>query len=221
MRLPQAREAIDHYCHRFRGDGLVTGTAGNISVREGNLVAITPSGTDYDKITPELICVVDLSGAWVDCPLKPASELPLHLAAYRGCEQRIGDHAAVVHTHSTAATAVASLQGVTELPNVHYYTAMFGGPLPITEYARFGTDLIAERCEQALVERTGCLLGNHGAVAVGTDLDQAYDKAIQIEWLAELYLRTLAAGTPRLLDQDEIDGVAEAIKSYGQKPPVT
>lgn len=217
MLLRDAREAITHYCGRITSDGLVTGTAGNISVRDGDFVAITPSGVAYDLITPELVCVVEReSGNQIEGVLKPASELALHLAALNATQG-----GAVVHTHSTAATAVSCVLGLDALPAVHYYVAMFGGPLPITEYARFGTKLLADRVEEALCDRTGCLLGQHGAVAVGKDLDQAYDKALVIEWLADVWLRVSSVGIPRLLSQEQLDEVIVELQSYGQTPPAS
>ena len=209
-----AREAVAHYCARITRDGLVTGTAGNLSARDGDLLAITPSGMAYELITPERVCVVRIEdGVQVDGEFAPASELPLHLAALRATGE-----GAVVHTHSLAATAVASIEGLTELPNIHYYTAMFGGPLRITEYARYGTSELAERVAAALEGRTGALMGQHGAVVVGDDLHQAYDKALVVEWLAQLWLMASQAGTPKILPQEEIDAVMVAIRGYGQRP---
>lgn len=215
MLLAEERRAIAHYAHRLRPDGLVAGTAGNLSVRSGDLLAITPTGLDYDALSPELVCVVDANdGSPVEARLAPASELPLHLAALHATGAQ-----AVVHTHSVAATTVASIEGLTELPNIHYYTGLFGGPVPITEYARFGTRQLADNVAAALADRTGCLMGNHGAVAVGRDLEQAYDKAQQLEWMSELFLRASAFGTPRLLPDEEIAAVAELVVDYGQKAP--
>ncbi len=215
MLLADARAQIAHYCSRITSDGLVVGTAGNISIRDGDHVAITPSGLPYELTTPELVCVVSYAdGRQVDGDLQPASELALHLAALR--TTGLG---AIVHTHSNAATAVASLDGVTELPPFHYYVAMFGGPIPVTEYATYGTELLAARVSAALADRTGCLLGQHGAVAAGTDLDQAYDKALILEWLADVWLRVRSVGTPKLLPAEEIALVASKVQGYGQRPP--
>lgn len=215
MLLQQAREEITRYCHRFQADGLVVGTAGNLSIRVNDLVAVTPSGLDYRAVRPELVCVVRYNtGAPVEAPLAPASELPLHLAALRATGA-----GAVVHTHSTAATAVASIAGLAELPNIHYYAAWFGGPIRITEYARFGTRELADAVAVALKDRTGCLMGNHGAVAVGRDLPQAYDKAQQLEWMCEVFLRASGYGPPRLLPDEEIAAVARLVAGYGQQPP--
>ncbi len=213
-RLRQAREQITEACRHLRADGLVVGTAGNLSIRVDDLVAITPSGLDYALMRPDLVSVISTDGTVVDGPLKPASEWELHLRAL----QATGD-AAVVHTHSPAATAVASLQGVTELPAVHYYLAMFGGTVRVAPYARFGTPELARHVEEALRDRTGALMGNHGAVVTAPDLETAYEKALQLEWVCDVYLRTLASGSPRILDDAEISGVIEAIATYGQRPP--
>lgn len=215
MLLQQVRAQVARYGRRLVADGLVVGTAGNLSVRAGDLVAVTPSGLAYDELTPELVCVVRYGdGSPVAAPLAPTTELPLHLAALRATGA-----GAVVHTHSIAATAVASVEELAALPNIHYYTALFGGPVPVTEYARFGTQELADRVAAALAGRSGCLLGNHGAVAVGSDLAHAYDKAGQLEWLCEVFLRASAYGTPRTLPDAEIAEVARLVGGYGQHPP--
>src|ERR1700744_6093793 len=114
MLLPHAREAIVTTCQELSRAGLVVGTAGNVSVREGDLVAVTPSGVRYAGLTPELVGVHRLDGAAVEAPLRPSSELPLHLALY----QARADAGAVVHTHSVAATALST--PVSVVPAVHY-----------------------------------------------------------------------------------------------------
>src|ERR1700743_2562089 len=175
MLLPDAREAIVTTCRELSRTGLVVGTAGNVSVREGDLVAVTPSGVRYAELTPELVGVHRLDGTGLDgtgldgtglkstaveAPLAPTSELPLHLAIYAARPEA----GAVVHTHSPAATALSAL--VDEVPAVHYYVAMFGGPVLVAPYATYGTDELARNTVQALRDRTGCLLGNHGAGTV-------------------------------------------------------
>ena len=121
MLLPAAREAIVTTCQELSRAGLVVGTAGNVSVRSGDLVAVSPSGLRYAELTPELVGVHRLDGTAVEAPLAPTSELPLHLAIY-AARPEVG---AIVHTHSPAATALSTL--VDEIPSVHYYVAMFGG----------------------------------------------------------------------------------------------
>jgi L-fuculose-phosphate aldolase len=214
MLLPHAREAIVTTCRELSRAGLVVGTAGNVSVRDGDLVAVTPSGVRYAGLTPELVGVHRLDGAAVEAPLEPTSELPLHLAIY-AARPEVG---AVVHTHSTAATALSTL--VDELPAVHYYVAMFGGPVPVAPYATYGTPALARNVVRALDDRTACLMGNHGAVAIGPDLETAHDKSLYLEWLCDMYLRASSAGTPRLLSPAETAAAAEKLAGYGQQPPV-
>jgi L-fuculose-phosphate aldolase len=185
-----------------------------VSVREGDLVAVTPSGVRYAWLTPELVGVHRLDGEAVEAPLAPTSELPLHLAIYTA-RPEVG---AVVHTHSPAATALSAL--VDEVPAVHYYAAMFGGGVRVAPYATYGTEELAGNAVRALRDRTGCLLGNHGAVTVGPDLATAHDKGVYLEWLCDVYLRAAAAGTPRLLSDTEIAAVAARLAGYGQSPPV-
>jgi L-fuculose-phosphate aldolase len=178
-------------------------------------VAVTPSGLRYAELTPELVGVHRLDGVPVEAPLGPTSELPLHLAIY-AARPEVG---AVVHTHSVAATALSTL--VDEVPSVHYYMAMFGGPLLVAPYATYGTDTLARNVVQALRDRTGCLMGNHGTVTVGPDLVTAHDKSVYLEWLCDVYLRASSAGSPRLLSGLEIDAVGVKLGGYGQRPPTT
>ncbi|MEV6966289.1 class II aldolase/adducin family protein [Hamadaea sp. NPDC051192] len=208
MMLGEERRAVVAYCRRMVADGLVVGTSGNISARRGELIAVTPSGLAYEELTPELVGVHRLDGTPVDAPLPPTTELPTHLAAYRATGGN-----AVVHTHSTAATAVATL--VDELPSVHYLVALFGGPIRVARYATYGTDDLADSVTEALTGRTGCLLGNHGTIAVGDTLAKAYAKAQYLEWLCDVWLRAKAAGEPRVLDAAEIDRVSQKLASYG------
>ena len=214
MLLPDAREAIVATCGNLSRAGLVVGTAGNVSVREGDLVAVTPSGVRYAELTPELVGVHRLDGTAVEAPLAPSSELPLHLAVYAARPEA----SAVVHTHSPAATALSTL--VDEVPPVHYYTAMFGGPVHVAPYATYGTQELADNTVGALRDRTGCLMGNHGAVTIGPDLVTAHEKCVYLEWLCDVYLRAASAGTPRLLPSAEIAAVVEKLTGYGQRPPV-
>ncbi len=213
MLLPDAREAIVTTCRELARAGLVVGTAGNVSVRQGELVAVTPSGVRYAGLVPELVGVHRLDGAVVEAPLAPTSELPLHLAIYASRPEV----SAVVHTHPPAATALSAL--VDEVPPVHYYAAMFGGPVRVSPYATYGTDELARNVVRALRGRTGCLMGNHGAVTVGPDLVSAHDKSVYLEWLCDVYLRASSAGNPRLLPPAEIAVVAGKLTGYGQQPP--
>ncbi|MFD6416613.1 class II aldolase/adducin family protein [Streptomyces sp. NPDC060194] len=199
---------------RTAADGLVVGTSGNVSARVGDLVLVTPSGVPYDRLGPGDLLAVDLDGRTVHGTLAPTSELPLHLAVYRHTDAR-----AVVHTHAVHATAVSTL--VPELPPVHYMTAALGGPVRVAPYALYGSDELAAHMLDALRDRTACLLGNHGTVAVGRTLDQAYDRTAQLEWMCRLWLTaaSVPGRTPALLTPAQLHETAAKLAGYGQRPP--
>ncbi|WP_097901199.1 class II aldolase/adducin family protein [Streptomyces sp. b94] len=209
--VDQAWRDLVGTARRSAADGLVVGTSGNVSARVGELVLVTPSGVPYDRLGPEDAVGVDLAGRQVLGALKPTSELPLHLAVYRSTGA-----AAVVHTHAVHATAVSTL--VTEVPLVHYAAALLGGPVRTAAYARYGTPELAEAMLEALRDRTGCLLANHGTVTYGDTLDQAYERTAQLEWLCRLWLTasSVPGRTPALLDEEQLAEVTQALKGYGQ-----
>lgn len=209
--IERAWGAVVATARRTASEGLVVGTSGNVSARVGGTVLVTPSGVPYDRLLPEDLTGVDLEGNQVLGTLAPTSELPLHLAVYRNT-----DAAAVVHTHAVHATAVSTL--VAEVPSVHYAAAMLGGPVRVAAYARYGTDELAGNMLTALRDRTGCLLGNHGTVTYGADLDEAYDRTAQLEWLCRLWLTasSVPGRTPALLTPEQLSDVGEALKGYGQ-----
>ncbi|MGX1221100.1 class II aldolase/adducin family protein [Streptomyces ambofaciens] len=194
-------------------DGLVVGTSGNVSVRVGDTVLVTPSGVPYDRLAPHDATGVDLDGRQVLGTLVPTSELPMHLAVYRADP----DARAVVHTHAVHATAVSLL--VSELPPVHYMTAALGGPVRVAPYAAYGTDALARAMLDALTDRTGCLLRNHGTVTYGDSLDQAYDRTAQLEWMCRLWLTaaSVPGHAPSLLTPEQLAEVTERLGGYGQR----
>ncbi len=197
---------------RTVSDGLVVGTSGNVSVRVGNTVLVTPSGVPYDRLTPADVTGVDLDGHQVLGTLVPTSELPMHLAVYRSTDAR-----AIVHTHAVHATAVSTL--VPELPAIHYMTGALGGPVRVAPYATYGTDELAENMLQALANRSACLLQNHGTIAYGTTLSQAFDRTAQLEWMSHLWLtaRSVPGLTPHLLTEEQVAEAGERLRGYGQR----
>lgn len=211
MRLQDARAEVLRHAQRMEADGLTVSTSGNLSVRVADQVIITPSGVEYDRLTPELLCVCDLEGRLVEGGLEPSSELAMHLAAYEvpGVE-------AVVHPHSVYATAVSTL--VDELPAVHYLVALFGGRVPVVPYQPYGSAALADGVQEALSERTAALLANHGSVTVGGSLDAAYRRARYLEWVAQVYHLASLGGAPKLLADEEIEEVERRIRHYGQDP---
>jgi L-fuculose-phosphate aldolase len=213
--LPEEERAWEELvatARRTVADGLVVGTSGNVSARVGDTVLVTPSGVPYDRLAPDDITGVDLDGRQVLGTLVPTSELPMHLAVYRSTGAR-----AVVHTHAVHATAVSTL--VPELPTIHYMAAALGGPVRVAPYATYGTDELAENMLRALADRSACLLQNHGTVAHGTSLSQAYDRTAQLEWMCRLWLTasSVPGMSPHLLSLAQVEEVGEKLRGYGQQ----
>ncbi|MEU6258262.1 class II aldolase/adducin family protein [Streptomyces sp. NPDC047043] len=208
----QAWQALVATARRTVADGLVVGTSGNVSVRVGDTVLVTPSGLPYDRLAPDDVTGVDLDGRQVLGTLVPTSELPMHLAVYRTTDAR-----AVVHTHAVHATAVSTL--VPELPAIHYMAGALGGPVRVAPYAAYGTDELAENMLHALADRTACLLQNHGTMAYGTTLDQAYDRTAQLEWMCRLWLTASSVPglSPTLLSPEQVAEAGEKLRRYGQR----
>jgi L-fuculose-phosphate aldolase len=210
--LQAAREQLVTYSTRLVDDGLAVGAAGNMSVRAGDTVAITPSGIPYRELNPTDICLVSLDGADLEAPESPSTELPMHLAVYAAT-----DAGAVVHTHSAEVIALST--ACAELPAVHYAITGLGGPVRVAAYTRFGSAGLADAAVKALDGRTAAILQNHGAICYGATLAQAYDRALLLEWLARVYRLARAYGQPRILTQAELDEVAAEARRrrYGQR----
>jgi L-fuculose-phosphate aldolase len=198
---------------RTTAEGLVVGTSGNASVRVAGTVLVTPSGVPYERLGDGDLCAVDLEGRRTAGSLTPTSELPMHLAVHRNTDAR-----AVVHTHAVHATAVSAL--VSELPAIHYMTAALGGPVRVAPYATYGSDELAAHMLTALEGRNACLLQNHGTIAYGDDLGQAYERTAQLEWMCRVWLaaHSVPGRTPSLIPDAELTRVQEKLRGYGQRP---
>jgi L-fuculose-phosphate aldolase len=211
MAMEAEREQVAHASRRLAAEGLVLGTAGNVSARRDDRVAISPTGAVLAELAPEQVSVVDLEdGSLVDGELEPTSELDLHLGVYR----RYGA-GAVVHTHAPWATALSC--SLDELPCVHYQMLLLGGPVRVAPYRTFGTPELADAVLEALDGRTAALMANHGAVNFAGDVDTALDGALLLEWACEVYWRAAQLGEPRALAEDERQAVVEtaAKRQYG------
>ena len=202
------------YSARLLDDGLAVGSAGNMSVRAGDLVAITPSGISYAEMRPEDVCLVAMDGTQPgEGNLEiPSSETPMHLAIYA-----VTQAGAVVHTHSSEVIALSAARE--ELPAIHYAITGLGGPVRVAPYVRFGSAGLASSAVTALDGRSAVILRNHGAVTYGRDLAQAYDRALLLEWLARTYRLALSYGEPAILSAAELDEVtAESRRRrYGER----
>jgi L-fuculose-phosphate aldolase len=194
--LRPARERLAAAGRRLADAGLVMGSAGNLSERVGDLVAVTPTGATLDSLMAEQVVVVDLSGEHVDGELVATSELGLHLGIYRRYQA-----GAVVHTHGPLAIALSCV--IDELPVVHYQMLALGGPVRVARYAAFGSRELAEATVEALRDRAAALMSNHGAVVHAPDLDLAVERALLLEWACGIYWHAAAIGTPRALDAQQ------------------
>ncbi|MEV0973111.1 class II aldolase/adducin family protein [Microtetraspora glauca] len=196
------RRELCEYGRRAADLGLVIGTSGNLSVREGDLVAVTPSGVALDRLRPEDCPIVDIEGRLVEGDARPSSETPMHLAVYASTGA-----GAVVHTHSVFATVVATT--MTELPPIHYNALLLGGAVRVAPYATYGTPELAENVRAALTGKQGALLANHGGVTIGPTLEKAFEATRLLEWLCEVYVRALGVGTPAVLSEEQLAAVVE------------
>jgi L-fuculose-phosphate aldolase len=214
--LQAARAQLVTYSARLLDDGLAVGSAGNISVRVGDTVAITPSGISYADMRRSDVCLVTLTGTQLDddpaLAETPSSETPMHLAIYAATSAK-----AIVHTHSPEVIALSAARS--ELPAIHYAITDLGGPVRVAPYVRFGSAGLAAAAAGALEGRRAVILRNHGAVTYGRDLAQAYDRALLLEWLARTYRLALSYGEPAILSADALDEVAAEARRrrYGER----
>jgi L-fuculose-phosphate aldolase len=211
------RRGIIAACLWMNSSGLNQGTSGNISVRHGGTMLISPSGVPYEQLEPDDIVAMPLeeeygsyraSGANV-----PSSEWRFHLDIMRARP----DVGAIVHTHSLYATTLGCCRK--DIPAVHYMIAAAGGPtVRCSDYATYGTAELSAAALAALEGRTCCILANHGMIATGPDLAKAKWLAVELETLAKQYHLSLCVGGPVLLSDAEIAHVQERFKGYGPRP---
>jgi L-fuculose-phosphate aldolase len=212
--LDSAREAVAAAARRLAAQGLVVGTAGNVSQAIGDYIAITASGAVLDTVMADQVTVVERSGEPVSGHWSPSSELALHLGVY----ERYGARA-VVHTHAPMATALSCV--IDELPCIHYQMLLLGGAVRVAPYRRFGSPELAEATLDALDGKTAALMANHGAIVFAHELDYAVEQSLLLEWACTLYWRAAAVGTPRTVSQDEQTAVIDAVmRGYGTTQPI-
>lgn len=202
------RAQVADACRALAAAGLVRATSGNVSARDGDRVAITPTGGVLAELTAEQIVVVDRAGEVVEGTLAPTSEIALHLGVYERY-----DAGAVVHTHAPVATALSLV--LDELPTVHYEMLALGGSVRVAPYRTFGTPELAESVLEALEGRTAALMANHGAITYGEDLALAVERTHLLEWACTVYWRAAQIGEPRALGADALGAVGDAVASRG------
>lgn len=207
------RRKMVEICRRMNSSGVNQGTAGNVSVRAGNGFLITPSSLPYDIMSPEDLVEMGFDGTYVG--RRPSSEWRFH----RDILKNRPDINVVLHCHSMYATTLACHHKT--IPAFHYMVGVAGGTtVRCAEYATFGTQALSDHALKALDGRLACLLGQHGQISLGKDLEQALWLAIEVETLARMYVQVLTLGEPPILDDAEMERVIDQMKrmSYGLGP---
>jgi L-fuculose-phosphate aldolase len=203
------RQSIIDACREMNRLGINQGTSGNISLRHGDGMLITPTSTPYETMQPEDIVFMKLDGGF-DTKLRPSSEWRFH----RDILKARTEVNAVVHAHPPFSTHHAIMGR--EIPPVHYMIACAGGDtIRCAPYATFGTEELSKHAVAALRDRSACLLAHHGMIAVGTSLSKAMWLAVEVETLARQYHGCLQIGTPPLLSKTEIENVHARMAGYG------
>ena len=214
MILQEKREELIEYGIKMLDNHLTVGTGGNLSIcdRASGMMAITPSGIEYREIKPENIAIIEVeTGKMVDGDKVPSSERDMHRIFYKYRT----DLDAIIHTHTTFAATISCLNQ--PLPAVHYLVAFAGEDVRCAEYATYGTVQLAKNAFEAMKDRKAVLLANHGLLAGGANLAEAYGVTEQIEFCCELYYRAKSIGEPVILPSDEMVRMIERFKDYGKK----
>ncbi len=212
MQERKSRQSIIDHCLKMNASGLNQGTSGNISVRHGDGLLITPSGIPYEELGPDDIVFLAMDGRATGGH-EPSTEWRFH----RDILEQRPDVNAVVHAHPTYSTVLA-IRGM-EIPPLHYMIAAAGGDtIRCADYATFGTEELSLNALAALEGRSACLLANHGIIATGPSLPKALWLAVEVETLARQYVLSLQLGGPNLLPKEEIDRVMEKFRNYGYRP---
>lgn len=198
---------------KMLASGLTEGTGGNVSicVKPKEAFLISPSGMEYDTIAPEDMVLLGWNGDVLEGSRTPSSEWELHRGAYDVRPEARG----VVHTHSPYATAYSCLGK--DLPPIHYLIGYAGTSVPWTPYALFGSSELVRSAVPALKRSRGILLGNHGVLAVGNSLENAYTTAEAVEYVAKIYCYARTMGEPRILSEKDMERALERFVTYGQK----
>ena len=205
----EKRQSIIDACLSMNAAGINQGTSGNISLRHGDGMLITPTSTPYEAMKPDQIVYMHLDGNH-DPAQRPSSEWRFH----RDILKARPEVNAIVHAHPPYSTMLA-IMGM-EIPPVHYMVAVAGGDtIRCAPYATFGTQELSEHAVRALEGRLACLLAHHGMIAAGSSLDKAMWLAVEVETLARQYHGCLQIGTPPLLSKEEIEKVRLRMAGYG------
>lgn len=209
----QERQEVIQTALAMNAQGINQGTSGNVSVRVPGGFLITPSGIPYEGMKPEQVVYMDDGGGYYGDFL-PSSEWRMHKDVYTNTPAAM----AVVHTHSTFATALACNRR--PIPAFHYMVGAAGGKcIPCAEYGTFGTQELSDSILKAMRDAgtRGCLMANHGVICHAANLKKALGLAVEIESLAKQYNHACTYGPPIILDDAEMDIILAKFKTYGKQ----
>lgn len=209
MTTQETRRAVCAWARQCYAERLFAGTSGNLSVydRERDLMVITPTSVPYENMAPEDMAVLRLDGEVLEGKYRPSSEWRMHAAVY---ENKPGV-SALIHTHSPYATAFAVNNR--SIPVILIEMVVFlGGDVPLAGYATPGTRGVGGEAVKALGDRGGCLLANHGVLAVGESLEQAHLRAVYIEDAAKIYSIALNNGPVITMTGEQISEMEERLR---------
>ena len=206
--MNQAEEVIK-YAKMLNSENLSALRSGNISVRCKEGFLITPSGVKYSMLKENDIVFVSLDGEFKNYKKKPSSEWRFHKDIYKNKNEAN----AIVHSHSTYATAVSAHRK--SIPAFHYMIALAGGnDIKCADYATFGTEELSQNIIKALNNRKACLMSNHGQVAFEKSLDKAFELAKEVENICQQYINALKIGNPKILSDIEMNKILGQIENY-------
>jgi L-fuculose-phosphate aldolase len=211
--MSKLKSEVIKYSKKLNSTNLSALRSGNISVRAKKKKIdgfyITPSGTKYSSLKVKDIIFVSLKGRFDKKKGAPSSEWRFHQDIYVNKKNA----KAIVHAHSTCATAVSSHQK--SIPAFHYMVAVAGGEdIKCTKYATFGTRKLSKNILSALKNRSACLIGNHGQIAFEENLEKSFELAQEIENICHQYINALRIGIPKILSKKEMKIVLEKMKNY-------
>ena len=207
--MKNLRTEIIKYSRMLNSKKLSALRSGNISSRYKNGFLITPSGKKYSTLKNKDIVFVSLSGKYDKKNGSPSSEWKFHQDIYI----RKKAAKAIVHAHSTNATAVSTHKR--GIPAFHYMVAMAGGhDIKCAKYATFGTRELSKNILNALKDRNACLIANHGQIAFEENLTKAFELAEEVENICLQYITSLKLGKPKFLSLKEMKKVLSKTKNY-------
>ena len=206
------RELLVEYGNKLMEYGLTKGTGGNLSIYDETkgYMIITPSGIEFDKLTPEDMVVMNLDGKIINKEKKPSSEYMMHTMIYKDRK----DIKSVVHAHTMYATVISCLRET--LPAVHYMIALAGKDVRCAKYATFGTEELAINAVEAMKDRNAVLLANHGIITGAKNIQNAFNIVDEVEYCAAIYYRAKCIGNPIILDDAEMKTMEGKFQTYGQ-----